>query len=313
MNGFHIDGDCLIVGGGSGNDRIALTNHGAAQPIEIYIGPVNPGSPSTIDPSTKVGEVPYGSIDCIKIYGRGGNDYITIAALIVKSETTILGGEGDDTVFAGSGGGGPATIYGGNGNDSLMGGGADDLIYGEAGDDKLGGNNGNDILFGGADNDALNGGDGADIAVGGDGNDLIGGGNARDLLVGGDGQDTVVGNADEDILIAAMTDYDDGTAAHINDLKAIMAVWTGAGTASTRSSSIKAGLTGTGARLDTTTITDDDWIDVLYGDNTGSATNGATDWFLCNRTGSNGKAIDTIAYINSLSAAELAILSALEN
>lgn len=68
------------------------------------------------------------------------------------------------------------------------------------------GGNGDDVLVGGALNDWLDGGDGHDILVGGtqagDGADTILGGGGRDLLLGHRGGDVLTGNAGDDLIVA---------------------------------------------------------------------------------------------------------------
>ena len=53
-------------------------------------------------------------------------------------------------------------IYGGSGNDILIGNSLNNALYGDGGDDVLSGGDGNDALNGGAGADALDGGDGND-------------------------------------------------------------------------------------------------------------------------------------------------------
>jgi Ca2+-binding RTX toxin-like protein len=95
-----------------------------------------------------------------------------------------------------------ASIFGGNGNDTLIGGAAADLLFGQAGNDALLGKAGNDSLFGGAGNDTLTGGSGNDSAFGEAGNDRMiwNPGDGTDVNEGGAGSDTVEvngGNAAE--------------------------------------------------------------------------------------------------------------------
>lgn len=63
------------------------------------------------------------------------------------------------------------TVYGGNGNDTLIAGTNPTLLLGGVGNDTLQGNTGNDTLIGGTGNDSLNGGAGADRMEGGLGAD----------------------------------------------------------------------------------------------------------------------------------------------
>ncbi len=96
----------------------------------------------------------------ISIYGFGGNDSITVGSNIRgifadggAGNDTILGGDGDDSVFAG---GGKDYVLGGLGDDTLAGNGGNDTLSGAAGDDQL---------FGGPDADTITGGKGEDSAA----------------------------------------------------------------------------------------------------------------------------------------------------
>ncbi|MEM7211612.1 MAG: Hint domain-containing protein [Pseudomonadota bacterium] len=62
-------------------------------------------------------------------------------------------------------------LYGGAGNDSMLGGGGDDTIFGDAGNDRIDGGDGDDTLYGGAGNDTLEGGEGTNTLYGGEGVD----------------------------------------------------------------------------------------------------------------------------------------------
>ena len=64
-------------------------------------------------------------------------------------------------------------MYGGEGNDTILGNAGNDKLYGQAGDDLLSGGKGNDSIAGGAGNNTLTGGAGNDVFIYGGGNDLI--------------------------------------------------------------------------------------------------------------------------------------------
>ncbi len=123
--------------------------------------------------------------------------------------------------------GGDDTIFGGGGNDRLIGdadlldysnGGAD-VIFGEAVDDVIVGDTldfrvesygGDDQLYGGKGNDQLYGGDiaGTDVTIrrfvwdiGSGGNDILDGGPGNDLLVGGTGNDRLIGGKGTDTFV----------------------------------------------------------------------------------------------------------------
>ena len=72
-------------------------------------------------------------------------------------------------------------LFGGSGNDVLIGNNNANQLYGGAG---------NDIMFGNGGADYLSGGDGNDSMWGHDGNDILHGGNGNDSMVGGNGNDT---------------------------------------------------------------------------------------------------------------------------
>jgi hypothetical protein len=91
--------------------------------------------------------------------GEDGNDRL---AALDNSESTLLGGEGDDVLTGGglrdfmmgfdgndriSGGGGPDSMYGGRGRDFLDGGPGRDLVDGEKGPDRVFAGPGRDRIF----------------------------------------------------------------------------------------------------------------------------------------------------------------------
>ncbi len=89
------------------------------------------------------------------VAGNGG-DVINLAhETLTYGDVQIVGGEGDDILWANTG------------NDSIQGGFGNDIIDGGPGDDILLGQQGNDQIFGGAGNDRLDGGDGDDFLYGG--------------------------------------------------------------------------------------------------------------------------------------------------
>ncbi len=109
----------------------------------------------------------------ITAFGLGGNDSISL----------------DET----NGALPAAGLFGGVGNDTLVGGSGADQLFGQAGNDTLLGKGGFDLLFGGADNDTLTGGDADDQVFGESGNDRMiwNPGDDTDLNEGGAGIDTV--------------------------------------------------------------------------------------------------------------------------
>ena len=133
------------------------------------------------------------------IHGYGGDD--TLVGL--QGNDMICGGDGDDTVRAGQGndvvwgGQGFDIIHGAQGNDVLraVGEGETDSVgsrmFGGAGDDTLVGSNRWDRMQGGVGNDEFQGFEGRDWIRGGPDNDQIVGGGGIDDLHGGNGTDFI--------------------------------------------------------------------------------------------------------------------------
>jgi Ca2+-binding RTX toxin-like protein len=94
----------------------------------------------------------------------------------------------------------PATIHGGDGNDTLIGNAGADSLDGADGNDLLQGAEGNDTLDGGAGQDQILGQDGNDVIRGGDGNDHLSGGMGNDTLQGDVGHDDLSGDQGDDVL-----------------------------------------------------------------------------------------------------------------
>ncbi|HFE32207.1 MAG TPA: hypothetical protein ENJ17_02725, partial [Gammaproteobacteria bacterium] len=121
----------------------------------------------------------YDNVSKIVAHGGEGNDRIDLSR-VGNVATEIYGGVGDDVLI---GGAGPNVLYGGEGNDTLTGGSSADALYGEAGADTLRGGAGADNLQGGAGDDTLYGEAGADTLQGGADNDTLDGGANDDTFV----------------------------------------------------------------------------------------------------------------------------------
>ena len=138
----------LMVRGTDGDDRIRIAFNRNHTAVDVIIN----GHRTSF---------PLGSIRVMGISAGGGNDEVRI----------------DDS-------NGPvrcrAYVYGGAGNDTLIGGSGPDVIFGEAG---------NDVIDGGAARDVITGGTGNDTLRGGAGDDSLEDESGRDLLIGGDGND----------------------------------------------------------------------------------------------------------------------------
>jgi Ca2+-binding RTX toxin-like protein len=110
---------------------------------------------------------------------------------------TLVGGAGNDFI---EGRGGDDNLAGGDGDDTMRGGAGADAVSGDAGDDALYGEAGGDTLAGGAGADALYGGDDGDLLSGGDGADALTGEGGDDTLSGGQGADAMSGGAGSDTV-----------------------------------------------------------------------------------------------------------------
>jgi hypothetical protein len=141
------------------------------------------------------------------------------------------------------------------------------IVYGQAGDDdiKLAGSISNDAwIYGGAGNDELMGGSGDNVLFGEDGDDTLIGSIGRNLIVGGAGSDRLQGRPGEDIVVGGTTVWDNNETA----LLAIMAEWSSAADYQTRIDHLRGttagGLNGSYV-LDSTTVVDDGNVDRMFG------------------------------------------------
>lgn len=124
------------------------------------------------------------------ILATGDADYFDASASTLNT-LRLYGGDGNDTILGASG---DDNIYAGSANTA---GPDDDLVYAGLGNDYVEAGAGNDTLFGGAGNDVLAGGTGQNRLFGGDGDDrLLGtatGISDFTVLEGGLGADTIDG------------------------------------------------------------------------------------------------------------------------
>ncbi|HEX8010733.1 MAG TPA: calcium-binding protein [Casimicrobiaceae bacterium] len=151
-------------------------------------------------------------------WGDAGNDTLNGYG---GSDSWLYGGDGDDTLHSGGGdqlfgdagddvlygadsiSRGISSLDGGSGNDTFYAGASGAWAWGQDGQDEMHGGSSSDQLQGGAGYDALYGGEGDDVLFGQDGNDTLAGGAGLDYLMGGPGSDTysVDANTDEDVII----------------------------------------------------------------------------------------------------------------
>lgn len=97
-----------------------------------------------------------------------------------------------------------------DGDDRLFGGTGDDVLLGMGGDDYIDGGDGNDLLFGGSGDDFLDGGNGADKLYGGDGNDILVYDASDVLIQGGSGIDFMVSDDSTLTLTTLLSGGKDG-------------------------------------------------------------------------------------------------------
>ena len=137
-------------------------------------------------------------------FGGSTGDYSL--ELTVTSPVNLFGGAGDD-VLVGSPGKDLITALAGNdvvqgfgGDDTLSGGSDDDIILAGSGNDSVTAGNGNDVVFGDDGSDNVSGDSGDDRIFGGGGNDSLSGSGGNDIVFGEGGSDTLRGNNGSDIL-----------------------------------------------------------------------------------------------------------------
>ena len=134
-----------------------------------------------------------GDVKGIVVTGGSGTDFLHVDNTI-NIPATISGGDGNDTV---EGGAAANTITVGNGNALIR-------TRGTANSVKTG--NGNVRVYGGSGNDTITTGTGADYIEGGDGNDLIDAGSGNDSVYGNNGNDTLKGELGNDSLHGGLGD-----------------------------------------------------------------------------------------------------------
>jgi Ca2+-binding RTX toxin-like protein len=203
------------INGGIGNDSIYI-GFGGADTIDGGAGNDSLNIESPLDnantninyTTTTTGTITRGlnqylnstfkNVERLYITTGTGADNINIYAAS-DNFNYVNTGDGNDTIN------GSANSY-----SYLVGGDGDDYIYGGSGGEGLDGGNGNDYLFGGAGNDYITGGAGDDTIEGGYGNDSMNGGTGDDIFYVGYGSnlgvDTIDGGAGNDYL--AFSSYD---------------------------------------------------------------------------------------------------------
>ncbi|MBX9652802.1 cadherin-like domain-containing protein, partial [bacterium] len=124
----------------------------------------------------------------LHVYTGSGNDKIDATGLTTK-DATLFGGDGSDTVW---GGAHDDTIYAdgaeGTSADVVVGGSGDDTIVSDGAEgvgDQIEGNDGNDLILAGGSNDTISGGVGNDVIIAGAGADFVNGDADSDMIIAG--------------------------------------------------------------------------------------------------------------------------------
>lgn len=188
---------------------------------QMYVDAVNglPEVPGSVAARIKV---PAGMRTLVVLGSIGGSKVVEANDMpnniVIPSGTnrTVYAGDGDDTISGSvddpeAVGGGRIIVYGGRGNDIIMGSdGANwelphDSLYGGAGDDSLRGFAGNDYLEGGAGNDTIIGDSGNDTILADAGSDSINAGAGLDVIIVTGGSHTITGGADADTFVFKRT------------------------------------------------------------------------------------------------------------
>jgi Ca2+-binding RTX toxin-like protein len=173
-------GENVLIEGGLNLTSGIVTVFGDAADNTITISRTAAGA--ILSNGVPLGSATVANTSLVRVFGRGGNDTVTVSeANGALPPAFLFGGAGNDSLLGGSG---ADLVFGGTGNDPLQGKGGGDLLFGGAGDDTLTGGDADDQVFGEADVDRMiwNPGDDTDLNEGGTGLDTVevnGGGGAE--------------------------------------------------------------------------------------------------------------------------------------
>lgn len=232
-------------------ETVTVTSHQPGEPeakdqqliLDLSGGPFAPGAtPESTGASEIEFSIDLGGDDCgagfcaednLVIIGTSGPDRINLGTEginwngdedvdVVLSRPLPAGaytGDGDDLITGDGGAGTGSTyrvgvsIYGGGGDDRMVGGRSADGLAGGPGDDRIYGGPhdagfGDDRIYGQDGNDILSGQGARDRVSGGNGDDVITGGTGEDSLTGGDGNDVIYARDGETDRIWGQTGFD---------------------------------------------------------------------------------------------------------
>ncbi|SLN40364.1 Bifunctional hemolysin/adenylate cyclase precursor [Aquimixticola soesokkakensis] len=189
--------------GGAGDDFIDVAGGDSPDTIAQLLALSDPNGLADLDYS------PYSSV--IPVDDDPNDD-----------KDTVYGGEGNDTIITGDdadyieGGAGNDTIYSGIDDDTVYGGDGDDYIEDVQGADHIEGGDGNDTIIAGFDTFSDYVGDDPRIPTGAypfasdqnttDGMDYVDGGAGNDIIYTGDDADTIYGGTGDDYIDAGIDD-----------------------------------------------------------------------------------------------------------
>lgn len=144
---FSVNNDVLTVRGTNQADQI-LVRAGSTVEVLTDAGLID----TAVSPS---------SLTRLVVLARAGDDHVEIDASLRQVPATLLGGDGDDTLI---GSDAADLLYGQDGDDSLFGNGGNDRLRGGDGADNLFGGNDDDTVWIDAEDLAFDGGLGSDLA-----------------------------------------------------------------------------------------------------------------------------------------------------
>ena len=195
--------DDVFVTATSGNDQIAIVQDGSGLKVTGLAAEV----------SVRGGN----ASDVLQVNGGAGNDRIDASAAPTNGVALALyGGDGNDTLI---GSAGTDYLSGHANNDVIEGRGGTDYIDGGTGSDSVSGGDGDDFVSGGADDDVIEGGIGNDTLYGATGNDVIFGGEGKDVIAGNQGNDKLTGGKGADQFIFAQVNLGTQGLDKIRDFK----------------------------------------------------------------------------------------------
>ena len=211
-----------VLYGGAGNETI--NGGGGSDSMDGGAGGINLVSFGTIGTGTNNAQIdPYGIGVYVNLltgvynygtthYSNGTCEYTSGAGTVVHF-TQVWGGDGNDTIV---GDNNNDTLWGNAGANSIHGGNGNDLIFGAGnnaattdGNDTIVGGAGNNTIFGGLGNNIIVSGGGANLIYGAyaeestvraDGNDSITVGNGNDTIFGGGGRNTITGGGGNNLI-----------------------------------------------------------------------------------------------------------------